>query len=97
MTMIDYKDLLAKEIQSWQSFKYALRKENAVLFDQMLKECQEKEGEVQFANAVDSKGEYFAAESLFMILILQQQRMINQIINKVNEQMAQNKRTRKNS
>jgi hypothetical protein len=97
MAMIDYKDLLAKEIQSWDSFKHALRKENAILFDQMLKECQEKEGEVQFANAVDSKGEYFAAESLFMILILQQQRMINQIINKVNEQMAQNKRTRKNS
>ena len=56
-----------------------------------------EEGEVQFANAVDSKGEYFAAESLFMILILQQQRMINQLINKIDEQMAQNKRTRKNS
>ena len=51
----------------------------------MLKECQEKEGEVQFANAVDSKGEYFAAESLFMILILQQQRMIHQLINRLSK------------
>jgi hypothetical protein len=88
MTMVDDKDLLAKEIQSWDSFKYALRKESAVLFDQMLKECQ-KEGEVQFSNAIDSKGEYFAAESLFMVLILQQQRMINQLIRKVSNMMTE--------
>jgi hypothetical protein len=39
----------------------------------MLKECQEddKEG-VQFANAINAKGENFTAESLFMVLILQQ-------------------------
>jgi hypothetical protein len=78
------KDLLAKEIQSWDSFKYALREENAILFDQMLKECQDNEGkEVQFANAVNSKGEPFSAESLFMTLILRQQRMINKLIQKL--------------
>ena len=79
------EDLLAKEIQSWDSFKYALREENAILFDQMLKECQDNEGkEVQFANAVNSKGEPFSAESLFMTLILlQQQRMINKLIQKL--------------
>jgi hypothetical protein len=33
--MVDDKDLLAKEIQSWDKFKYALREENVVLFDQM--------------------------------------------------------------
>jgi hypothetical protein len=59
----------------------------------MLKECQEdeedsKEGRmegegVQFANAVNSKGEHFAVESLYMALILlQQQRMINKLIQK---------------
>ena|SRR6187397_1335736 len=79
------KDLLAKEIQSWDSFKYALREENAILFDQMLKESQDDEGkEVQFANAVKAKGEPFPAESLFMTLILlQQQRMINKLIQKL--------------
>jgi hypothetical protein len=82
--MVDDKDLLAKEIHSWESFKYALREENAVLFDQMLKECQNNEGEeAQFANAVNSKGELFSAESLFMTLILQQQRMINKLIQKL--------------
>ena len=81
--MVDDNDLLAKEIQSWDSFKYALRKENAVLFNQMLKQCQEEKGEVQFANALNSKGANFVAESLFMVLILQQQRMINQLISKL--------------
>jgi hypothetical protein len=79
----DKEDLLTKEIQSWDSFRYTLREENAILFGQMLKECQgedDKEGEVvQFANAVNSKGESFAAESLFMTLILLQQRMINRL------------------
>ena len=49
--MVD-EDILHKEIQSWNSFKYALREENATLFDQMLKECleEDKEGrQVQFA------------------------------------------------
>jgi hypothetical protein len=46
--MVDDMALLAKEIQSWDKFKYALREENATLFDQMLKQCQKEEGEVQF-------------------------------------------------
>jgi hypothetical protein len=79
----DKEDLLTKEIQSWDSFKYTLREENPILFGQMLKECQredDKKGEVvQFANAVNTKGESFAAESLFMALILLQQRMINRL------------------
>jgi predicted HicB family RNase H-like nuclease len=84
--MVDDKDTLHKEIQSWDKFKYALRKENAMSFDQMLKECLEegKEGrQVQFANAMNARGENFAAESLFMVLILQQERMINQLISKL--------------
>ena len=79
----DKEDLLTKEIQSWDSFKYTLREQNATLFDQMLKECQgedDKEGEVvQFANAVNAKGESFAAGSLFRALILLQQRMITRL------------------
>jgi hypothetical protein len=71
----DKEDLLRKEIRSWDKFKYALRQENTILFDKMLKECQEdKEGRVQFAKAMNTKGESFAAESLFMVSILQQQK-----------------------
>ena len=83
--------LLHKEIRSWDDFKYALREENAILFDQMLKKCLEKDEEegIQFAKAVNSKGENFTAESLFMVLISQQQRMINHLIQKLSEYKRQ--------
>ena len=82
------KDLLAREIQSWDRFKYALRKENADLFDQMLNGCQQEEDDkerVEFANALNAKGESFTAESLFMVLVLQQQRMINRLFDKLSD------------
>lgn len=81
----DKEDLFGKEIRSWHKFKYALRQENAILFDRMLKECQEedKEARLQFAKAVNTRGESFAAESLFMVLIVQQQKMIDSIIQKL--------------
>jgi hypothetical protein len=34
----------------------------------------------------NSREEYFSAESLFMVLILQQQMMINELIKKISEQ-----------
>jgi hypothetical protein len=43
----------------------------------MLSECREYE---DFTKATTSKDEYFSAESLFMVLILQQQKMINELI-----------------
>jgi hypothetical protein len=35
--------------------------------------------------AANSKDEYFSAESLFIVLILQQQKLINELISKVSE------------
>lgn len=32
-------DILAKEIETWKDFRYALREENALLFNKMLSEC----------------------------------------------------------
>ena len=48
----------------------------------MLSECKENEDLVRAAN---SKDEYFSAESLFMALILQQQKTIKELIAKVSE------------
>jgi hypothetical protein len=48
----------------------------------MLSECKENEDYVKAAN---SKDEYYSAESLFMALILQQQKTINELIDKVSE------------
>ena len=73
---------LAKEIESWKDFRYALREEDALLFDKMLSECRQNR---DYIRAVSSKGEYYSAESLFMLLILQQQKMINELIGKLSE------------
>jgi hypothetical protein len=75
-------DILAKEIGSWNNYKYALREENRLLFNKMLIECKENEDYIKAANCKD---EFFSAESLFMVLILQQQKMINELIAKVSE------------
>ena len=78
----DRDDILTKEIDSWSNYEYALREENRLLFNKMLSECKENEGLVGAAN---SKDEYFSAESLFMVLILQQQKTIRELIDKVSE------------
>ena len=73
---------LTKEIESWSNYEYALREENTLLFSKMLFECKENEDLVR---AVNSKDEYFSAESLFMALILQQQKTIKELIAKVSD------------
>jgi hypothetical protein len=77
------KDILHKEIESWNDhFGYALREENRTLFNQMLSECLNEE---VCAKAVNAKGENYSTESLFMALIFQQQKMINQLIAKLSQ------------
>ena len=48
----------------------------------MLSECGQNK---DYIKAVNSKGENYSAESLFMLLVLQQQKMINELIAKVSE------------
>jgi hypothetical protein len=78
----DSISILDTEIKSWKDFEYALREESALLFVRMLSECGQNKG---YTRAVSSKGEHYSAESLFMLLILQQQKMINELIAKVSE------------
>ena len=75
-------DILAKEIESWKDFRYALREENALLFNKMLSECGHNK---DYIRAVSCKGEGYSVESLFVLLVLQQQKMINELIAKVSE------------
>ena len=70
-------DPVKKEIEAWKGFEYALRNPNSSLFKQMLNECLENE---EYAEALKSKGSQFSAESLFMALIFQQQKMISGLI-----------------
>ncbi|MFL6315161.1 MAG: hypothetical protein ACJ71P_02405 [Nitrososphaeraceae archaeon] len=48
---------------------HALREENRLIFSKMLSECKEE----YYIKAATSKDEFFSAESLFIVLILQQQ------------------------
>jgi hypothetical protein len=80
---ISDSNILAQEIDSWSNFEYALREESRLLFNKMLSECKENEDYVKAAN---SKDEYLSDDSLFMILILQQQKTINELIKKTSEQ-----------
>jgi hypothetical protein len=73
----DNEDMVTKEIEAWKGFEFALRKPNSSLFRQMLNECLENE---EYTEAFKSKGSQFSAESLFMALIFQQQKMISGLI-----------------
>ena len=81
-------DILAREIQSWKGFEYALRQPNATLFDKMLTECLENE---EYAAAFKTKGPQNSAESLFMVLIFQQQKMISKLIEKIQNSQKKKK------
>jgi hypothetical protein len=71
------EDFLTKEIESWKSFEYALREDNRILFHEMLNECR------KYGDAAIAKGDNYSTESLFMALILQQQNIISQLINRL--------------
>jgi hypothetical protein len=77
MSALKDDEILAREIESWKGFEYALRKPNATLFNKMLTECLENE---EYAAAFRSKGPQDSAESLFMALIFHQQKMICKLI-----------------
>ena len=66
----DSINILTGEIKLWKDFEYALREESALLFDKMLSECGHNK---DYIKAVISKGESYSAESLFILLVLQQQ------------------------
>ena len=79
-------DIFAREIESWKGFEYALRQ--PALFNKMLTECLESE---QHAAAFKSKGPQDSAESLFMLLIFQQQKMISKLNRKNTEHSKEEK------
>ena len=83
MTKKEEKEkILNKEIESWSSFEYAMREEDRILFNKMLNEYQKEE----YTKASNAKGEYNSAtESLFMVLIFQQQKMISKLIDKISK------------
>jgi hypothetical protein len=74
------KDILHNEIESWKGFEYALREENRLLFSKMLSECQQN---ADYAKVAMARGESYSAESFFMTLIFEQQKMISKLTDKL--------------
>jgi hypothetical protein len=60
----DKKNILAKEVESWNGFEYALRNSNSILFNKMLKECVESE---EYVVATKTKGPQSSLYGNFVI------------------------------
>ena len=66
------KDFLTKEIGSWRRFGYALRKENRILFEEMLDRYKKKD----YVDCAANRGENFSAEALFLVLLFEQENIV---------------------
>jgi hypothetical protein len=73
--------IFAKEIESWKGFEYALREENRILFNNMLSECIKG----THPGCVNAKGDNCLSDHLFLILIHEQQKMINELMVKLSD------------
>ena len=77
MTHTDDDKILENEIESWHSFGSILRNENRIIFYQMLVDIK------AYSETAKAKGNNFSFESMCMGLILQQQKMINELLCKL--------------
>ena len=59
-----------REIENWQKFSYALRKENREMFEKMMSEAKE------YSAAFDNAPANETTEALLLTLILRQQEII---------------------
>jgi hypothetical protein len=80
MTKEEGENKLAMEVESWKGFEYALRNPNTVLFSKMLTECLENK---DYVTAFRTKCPQYSAESLFMVLIFEQQKTISKLIERM--------------
>jgi len=74
--------ILENEIESWNSFGNILRNENRIIFRQMLEDIK------AHSETAKAKGKNFSFESMCMGLILQQQKMINELLCKLSAKKA---------
>jgi hypothetical protein len=74
--------ILENEIESWNSFGSILRNENRIIFRQMLEDIK------AYSETAKAKGKNFSFESMCMGLILQQQKMINELLCKLSAKKA---------
>ncbi len=70
---------LKREIDKWNKYSFVLRKQNRILFEEMLQASN------KYSNAINAKGEQYSTESLLLSLIFDQHKLINNNNNKLNK------------
>ena len=68
------QDICSKELESWRSYEYALRKDDAEYFHQMIEECY------KYCDAINTKGGLLPTEPMIMALMLIQHKMIRKLL-----------------
>ena len=79
MSLFPEKDILTREIASWNGFAGSLNSdEYKEIFNKMLNDCY------KYATAVNTKGEPFPTDPLIMSLLLSQHKMIEWLSTAIN-------------
>ncbi|MDG6917324.1 MAG: hypothetical protein JRM85_07015 [Nitrososphaerota archaeon] len=73
--MVAREGKLEVEIESWEGFRYALRRDDGEAWGRMIQEIRER-----FGDAVERFDRTFATEQFFMALLLTQQKMIEHLM-----------------
>jgi hypothetical protein len=78
MSLFPEENISIREIESWKTFADSLKSEDdKKLFLRMLEKCH------KYAIAINAKGKPFPTEPLIMALLLEQNKMINWLQNKI--------------
>lgn len=76
-TVASYRQALENEIKKWNAFRKALRAEDREAFDQMMSECR------LHASAGSMATRPFLLEAMFMSILLEQQKALQEIKKKI--------------
>lgn len=74
LTFTACNSILENEIQSWSDFGDLLRRENRILFRQMIEDIR------SYSESAKTKGKVFSFESMCMVLVIRQQKMIKELL-----------------
>ena len=78
----DYNDIdstiLKQELDKWYNFSFVLRKNNRILFEEMLRSSY------KYSRAIEVRGKENSTDSLFMSLIFDQQKILLNLLLTIN-------------
>jgi hypothetical protein len=88
----DPQTSIDREIDSWSNMEYALRQEDRIIFSKMLSETK------QYCAAFENmSGASTPTESLLMSIVLQNQKMINKLMSKLEYLQQEYQKKKKNA